>query len=226
MKLLMPWIKFPAKSIATDNSLRHITWSEYKSAGIAALQIYIVLCLRKDDVEDDEGNALGVAKVSYTALEDMAGLSRAMVAKGVDTLRQIGMIHVEKQGKESLYRIVGYNPHKNWAKMPCRELLNKSGDQIPAFRVFNKRSKDELNALKIFLLAICIRQNDEAFAMCSYEKIYEKTGVAEKDIRRAIAFLLNARLFSNIDQSQKEGSKQKEPNKYYVQGYRSFFIAK
>lgn len=223
MKLLMSWIKFPATNIATGNFLREITWSRYRSSGIAALLIYIVLCLKKEDVEDDEGNPLGVARVSYTQLEDMAGLSRSMVSKGIETLRQLNLVQVEKDGRENVYWIVGYNPHRGWAKMPCRVLLNKEGNQIPAFRLFNKRSKDELNALKIFLLMICIRHNHESFSMCSYEKIYEKSGIPEKEIRRAVAFLLNARLLSNIDKTQKDGSKQNEPNKYYIQGHACFF---
>ncbi|MNC64364.1 hypothetical protein D3C75_1145570 [compost metagenome] len=61
------------------------------------------------------------------------------------------------------------------------------------------------------------------FTMASFETISEKTGVAEKRIPRANAFLINCGLLANLSREHSEDVKKKEPNKYFMCGYRELF---
>ncbi|WP_425929660.1 hypothetical protein [Pseudomonas sp. NyZ201] len=59
--------------------------------------------------------------------------------------------------------------------------------------------------------------------MAPFETISEKTGVAEKRILRANAFLINYVLLPNLSREHSENVK-KEPNKYFLRGYTQLFV--
>lgn len=62
--------------------------------------------------------------------------------------------------------------------------------------------------------------------MASFETICEKTGVPEKRIPRANAFLINCGLLANLSREHSEDAKKKEPNKYFLRGYRELFVGR
>ncbi|MBS7676148.1 hypothetical protein KIN13_22415, partial [Vibrio cholerae] len=87
----------------------------------------------------------------------------------------------------------------NWCKLPSRPLyIVLKNTQIEPFQMFQKRSVCELDALKLFLYFAFARDNKTMFTMASFETISEKTGVAEKRIPRANAFLINCGLLANL----------------------------
>ena len=54
--------------------------------------------------------------------------------------------------------------------------------------------------------------------MASYETIHARTGIAERDIRRAISLLIGSGLLINIDREYSDLLKVNEANKYYLSG--------
>ncbi|WP_412461141.1 hypothetical protein ACK2SD_01125 [Pseudomonas sp. SC11] len=52
----------------------------------------------------------------------------------------------------------------------------------------------------------------------------QKTGVPEKRIPRANAFFINCGLLANLSCEHSEDAKKKQPNKYFLRGYKELFV--
>jgi hypothetical protein len=243
----------PSKWIR-DGGLKEFSWggngNATKSAAIAALQIYVVLVTQAEEklvqvprpkenlvlvsqaqkkaLEDNqtEEETVSIRKLevelTYNALMIVTGLSRQLVAAGIEALLKTGRITSEKRGRKSCYFIADYAVG-NWCKLPARALY-RGGSEIPAFHLFQKRTICELNALKLMLYYAAARDNKTPYAMASFETIHQQTGVIEKNIPRANAFLISSHLLANLIRENSEQTKKKEPNKYFLTGYRDFFI--
>lgn len=55
----------------------------------------------------------------------------------------------------------------------------------------------------------------------SYETISERTGISERDIRKAISLLIGTGLLVGINRDHSHVSTVNEPNKYYLTGYQA-----
>ena len=223
---LLPWVRMPAIWIK-EGGLRDFGWSNQvkvsRSTAIAALQLYIALLTQAEEKWRDDGCKL-IAEMTYTRLMGITGLSRQLVAAGLEGLVVAGRIKSEKEGRKCRYVFAGYDFSGNWCKLPARPLYNVlQYTHIQAFQMFQKRSICELDALKLFLYFAYARDNKTMFTMASFETISEKTGVAEKRIPRANAFLINCGLLANLSREHSEDVKKKEPNKYFMCGYRELF---
>jgi hypothetical protein len=110
-----------------------------------------------------------------------------------------------------------------WFKLPCQAIF--SDGKINAFRRLSLRSKRDLYALKLYLYFASIRDNRTMFSMASHERIHEKTGIPENEIRRAHSLLTSVGLLAAIEREFKGLEKTNEPNKYYLTGYQAFGLS-
>lgn len=221
--IIKPWAAMPTRWIIEGNMAQNIGWSRSKelhgSAAIAALMIWIVLVSQAEQIE--ENSEFRSVDLTYEGLIRATGLSRKLIANGVDGLKGLNLIEVELVRRFNRYHIGGYT-HGDWAKLATRALYK--GDEIKPFYSFHKRAVCELHALMMFLYYVAVRSNKIPYSMASFEKICERTGVPEKKIPAANAFLINSGLILNIDKNSTGDSKFKEPNKYYLAGYRDLFV--
>ncbi len=160
-----------------------------KADQIAALMVYIVLVHRASNEATPGDPDIGVARITYSGLSDITGLSRAKISGGLKILRELDAIDVESHGKSNSYRITSYKKKSGWAKLPTRGLYSKDGRTIPAFHQFHLRLKVELNALKLYLLILALRNDEMNYAKVSYKRLSERTGVPQTEVRSAISFL-------------------------------------
>lgn len=220
MRRLRPWVPMPTEWVLSGCMAEGFTWSGTGivkgSAAIAALQLWVALVTLADE-EKTESGAVTV-EATYDALMDATGLSRKLVAAGLKGLQDVGVVRVEAVGRRRRY----YLPHGHWCKLPARSIY--SGQRIPAFHHFQKRSVCELHAMKLYLYYVAVRHRERPYAMSAFETIHSRTGVPEKWIPRANAFLLNAGLVVNIEKEKSGDTKWKEPNKYFLAGYKDLFI--
>ncbi|WP_222129992.1 hypothetical protein [Bordetella genomosp. 13] len=165
-------------------------------------------------------------EMTYNALSTATSLSRELVAAGLSALRANDLVEVTDVGRRKRYRLSGYPGA--WCKLPARALYGPqtvAGLRIHPFSLFLKRTVYELDALKLYLYLAAVRSNQEEYSQASFETICMKTGIAEKRIPRANAILLNARLFANINREASK-EKRKNPNRYYILGYRDLFVGR
>ncbi|MDL2199386.1 DNA-binding protein [Halopseudomonas aestusnigri] len=225
MKRIMPWVPMPTRWVLSGDMAKHFTWSGSEgskgASAIAALQLWVTLVTQADRGNAQNMQTTHTAEVTYDALMESAGLSRQLVAAGLRGLEEAALIEIEKVGRRSIYHIPGFAPGE-WCKLPARALYN--GHRIAAFHNFRKRAVCELHAMKLYLYYAAVRDRKNPYSMCSFETINTRTGVPEKGIPKANSVLLNAGLVVNISKDKFQGTKWKEPNKYFLAGYRDLFI--
>lgn len=212
----IPWCRVPSGPVRA--ALPALRWQAEDgmspSAGIAALMLHVALNFMARADHADDGSEGFVADATYTALADMTGLSRSLISDGLTRLATLGLITSSGSPQKRRYWIAG--PHKPWFKLPCQAIVRQGA--IAPFKAFTLRSKHELHALKLYLYLAACRDNANQFAMASYETIHARTGISERDIRRALSLLISSGLLINIDREYSSTLKVNEANKYYLTG--------
>jgi DNA-binding transcriptional ArsR family regulator len=200
---LKEWVKLPTDWIRSGG-LTALRWSPgIGSDNTAALMTLIRLAHRADDE--------GVAKATYDDLSLSTGLSRAKVSGGLTVLEEKNIV-ARIPDARSTFALVNFNPKQGWGKLPARRLY--SGDRIAAFSEYKLRNSAELNALKIYLLAVAFRDNGTNLANLSYDKFEELAGIDRARIRAALSVLT----YGGMLHTERVASKQ---NIYAVShGYR------
>lgn len=212
----LPWRALPSEPVKA--ALPKLRWQIENglppSAGIAALMLYVALnFVAREEATEDGGEGVAAA-ATYTELGEITGLSRSLIADGLSRLSDLGLTTASGSPQKRRYWITG--PHTKWFKLPCQAVL-KAGAIAP-FHTFTLRTKHELHALKPYLYLASCRDNKTPFSMASYETIHARTGIAERDIRRAISLLIGSGLLINIDREYSHLLKVNEANKYYLSG--------
>jgi hypothetical protein len=219
-----------------------LRWSrggERTAAGeTAALMVYIALILMSDEeseevpmpqiqqilrgphpppiVQQTYTRTVQVAHATYDALQKSTSLSRTLVATGVARLVELDLIRPLGSHQKRRYLIVSKGKTGGWFKLPSAPIVRNQ--TIFPFGNFTLRSKHELHALKLYLYLAARRVNAQEFTLVSYENIFERIGVSERDIRKATSLLINSGLLRNVHRESDVAQKHFGPNQYYMTG--------
>jgi predicted transcriptional regulator len=155
------------------------------------------------------------AQATYDELGLATALSRSLISQGLQRLQVLGLIRPEGSHQKRCYWIIWGGT--GWFKLPCQAIV--AGPVIVPFKNFTLRSKPELHAMKLYLYLAAVRDNGTPYSMASYETIYAKTGILERDIRKAISVLIGCGLIASVDRKHEEGLNEYGPNKYYLKGH-------
>ena len=188
------WVRMPSYWIRdkTKFPLVEMKWQGANKADqIAALMLYIVLVHHANDEIAKDLPDVGLCKITYSELSDITGLSRSKISGGLNILYDLGVVSKFGSGRNNIYKIKNYGSHSGWAKLPAKGLYSKDYQKIHAFHRFNLRLKNELNAMKIYLLIIALRDNSTNYAKIGYNRINEYTGIPRNNIRTALSLLVN-----------------------------------
>lgn len=220
---LKPWYRSP--SLPLVDGLKQLHWAKTgdlsPAAGIAALMLYVAMIFTAEEELSETGEERWVSSASYeTLIKATGGISRSLTSQGIKRLQEIRLIEVEGSPQKRRYLICGLNKARDWYKLPCKDIVHVN--VITPFRHMTLRSKYELHALKLYLYLASTRDNKTPFTTASYETIYSRIGIPERDIRRAISLLINSGLLMNVVRS-KDDEKPYGPNQYYLAGYKHFF---
>ncbi len=176
----LEWVAFPTKWIE-DGGLQKFRWKAAGGQGTASLVLLVVLAHNTDQ-------SSGVVRMTYDAMTEAAGLSRAMVAAALELLIKRKRIVRAPEIGRSAFRLTDFDKTvAGWGKIPVRGLY--TGPRIPAFAAFHLRSIAELDAMKIYLLLVARRNNHTNYANLTYDHIEGYTGIARDRIKGALSFL-------------------------------------
>jgi DNA-binding transcriptional ArsR family regulator len=193
-----------------------------KSDQIAALMIYVVLVHNASDKPSAGNPDIGISKLTYTEIAEIVGLSRAKISGGLKILLEMEVIISIGLGRNNVYKIVNYEAHGGWAKLPAKGLYSKDFSKIDAFHKLHLRSKNELNALKLYLIIIALRNDSTNYANVGYGKLSGYTGVHRNEMKSAISLLINLGLIQ-VDSATSEKNQFATVNMYrlcYLEPYK------
>ena len=188
------WVKMPSYWLRDEKSLPlcKMKWSgSNKSDQIAALMLYIVLVHYATEEPSTRWAEPGISELTYTQLAMITGLSRAKIAGGLKILIDLNVIRKVNEGRNNAFKISNIENKGGWAKLPAKGLYADNLTKIPAFHACHLRHKNELNAMKLYLIILALRSNEKNFAIASYDKLSEYTGIPRNQIKPAISLLIN-----------------------------------
>jgi hypothetical protein len=123
-----------------------------------------------------------------------------MVANGLDVLEARKLILRAPAGR-STFQLTNYNPKRDWAMLPARQLY--SGDGISAFQDFHLRKKSELDALKTYLAFAARRDTGANKAYITYDQLSRYAAIPEGRIKAALSVLIHNNLVV-VEQSERK----------------------
>lgn len=215
--VIRTWSMMPTEWV-TNGTIQEFKRAD-GSAGPASLMLFFTLCHYAEVLSPPTGISVSIAQITYTKMGELASLSRKLVSSGLTKLEAVGMIERVGSKRIGAYRLSGMGPGKRWAKLPGRALLSPARFRFSPFECFSLRNKHELNAMKLYLYYVSIRDRTSPYSEASFETIGEKTGVAERHIPAANSLLVASGLLARIGRNFKDDVKQFEANKYYLAGY-------
>jgi hypothetical protein len=178
-KQLPEWTKLPTEWIE-QGGLKEFRWAGGKGSDNQAALMVLTVVLNHAELET------GVARVTYDQLCEMASLSRAKLARGLDMLSAHHLVERAPDGRSS-YRVTNHDTKTGWAKFPARGLYLRGA--VAAFTNFRLRQRAELDALKLYFLFASRRDRKTNMAKIGYDKIEEYSGVSREHIKRALTVL-------------------------------------
>ena len=198
-----------------EGLIRELKWSNDAlgrgAAKISALKIYLTI-IALGDIKKHEIIAAGgevsiaeqyVARLTYSRLTEVAGLSRKLISEGLDVLKELGLVHVEVIGRSQSYSLIGFKSTE-WSKVPVRAIWDKDKGIIKPLNLFTMRNKIELYALKMYFYLLSVRDNRQPSSMVSFETISKQTGIPERDIPRTYTCLSGVGLLSYVDKNRQD----------------------
>ncbi|MCW3171415.1 helix-turn-helix domain-containing protein [Shewanella subflava] len=203
---------------------------KFVSGEIAALKIYICICLYSDRKMitiplTEYNHKLGLrpmrerefigSHLTYDQLSDYCSLSRVLVSRGIQKLISSGLIKKEGSRKKIIYEINNLKS-AGWCKLPCRGLVGTDG-VIFSFKGLKNRYQSERDALKIFLYLLSIRSNSESKVTVSRGKISIATGISVYEIDSSIGVLRAVELLEDVKSLgflMSSSNRQQESDRY------------
>jgi len=195
----LQWAKFPTQwmkpSTSADGEEQHfplteLTWSSYAGTAIAAVLVLIALSIRLNQSHKGKFEAGAVrstsVSVTFEDLRQMTGLAKTSISGALMLLQGLGAIHMERVGRANSYELLGLAQGGGWRQLPQGWLLKRDGafklKQIP-------RNRLALNALKVYLLLIYLRNSEHNTTSVSFTSITRWTGVRREDLPNALSTL-------------------------------------
>lgn len=208
------WVKVPSESVVA--ALPGLLWrkmpGQTPAAETAALMLYVALLFSADTAAFETAQ---VSETTYDDLQNATGLSRKLISAGLTRLIELKLIEALGSAQKRCYRILWHGKGEAWFKLPCQAIVH--GQKILPFANFNLRSKYELHAMKLYLFLASCRRNERMESFASYERIKERIGIPEKDIRKAISLLITSGILRSVNR-QSDDEKTHGPNLYYLTG--------
>lgn len=196
---LMLWSKMPSKWITQGVLRDSFSGGRSVSDDIAALKLFIVLCLLAKQVNRSSDSSMHdvlEVRATYDQLTEMCSLSRSLVSRGLKKLLREELL--SSSGVRTKTYTFTQGVYRGWCKLPKRALV-KNEEDIPAMKAFLNRYSHERDALKCFLYILASRSNSKTYVDLSRGMIAKQTGVSLDAIDGAIGFLQSTSLISKVE---------------------------
>lgn len=189
------WKPMPYFVLRDCGALKNIKKNKI-STGVAALKIFILICL-KSGVDDDGGYS---ASITYDQFAQNCSLSRKLISEGLRYLEQIQLIEIIGERKKRYIlrncirdekKLVPSRFHisnGHWCKLPYKGLFDEN-NRITSFESMSNRNVVELNALKIFLYLLMVRSGGKVYSAVTLKTIKLKLSLSYQEIMIAISYL-------------------------------------
>ncbi|MDI9733625.1 hypothetical protein QM259_15270 [Acinetobacter baumannii] len=189
--------------------------------GIAVLKTMIAITLEADFQDR-------LAKISFSELENLTGLSRPMVNRAIKILtdEKLIAVHSSARGKSNIYQILDF-PNTNLPEIKTDEIVlrarTKGWSKLPYqpvsknLRFLPNKGAIALGALKNYLVMLKYRDNNADYSRISHDKFIAKCGIQANKIKSSNDLLINHN-FIGLAKYIQNGYLKTSANMYYIKG--------
>lgn len=170
--------------------------TEFRGGGSTGSSIAALKCAIAISLIIDFHSRRG--QLSFSGLEQLTGLSRPMVQRGLTRLEELKIVKVDRTGHANSYQLTVLPDDDRWAKLPVDRLK----EHLPS--ILN-RGVVPLTALKIYLLLVSIRPNDSESVSIGYDKLCDHLGIQRSQIRAGLDILYSHSLVRITRNEEVEG---------------------
>jgi hypothetical protein len=211
------WRKMPVSWQKEPDFQKKIRAADQGSA-IAALKIYIAICLKAEYYETERLPA-GSAQLSLTALCNMLDLSRPMVVAGINLLVKWGVV-ARIRARPTILQIVEFESASYWVKLPTRPMYgSKCEDAIETLIHLPNRRRSTLHALQLYLYLASIRDKASNKASLSFDHGTKTLGISRNQFSAAVSLLAENLVTVRTAMAIKDETGQKfSSNQYWLRG--------
>lgn len=163
--------------------------------GIAAMKCLLALSVLIDFYEKD-------VDASISDLEDITGLSRPMVIRGLSKLKELKIIDIDKTNYRNNYKFLVKPDDNRWAKVPLDMTRKK-------LKLISNRGIAPFVALKIYITLLSLRWQDKVDVKLSHEKIREYTKVQPNQIRAGLDVLFSCSMIHLLPKEEQTSNEYK-----------------
>lgn len=188
---MRPWAKLPSWWFRPgEEALISLEGGRLAGTSQAALRVYLAL----GAAERADAASFNV-HASLSDLEDLTQLSRVMVQRGIRRAAKAGLINYAPGDRRtpSLFSLVRSEGDGagGWAKLPRKEVI----ERVPKLP---HRGANPLVALKLYLILLAGRPNDNTVVALKHKTLRDKSGAQTNQIRAGISLLAAAGLIHVI----------------------------
>ena len=203
------------------HGLSQLSWRHEKSSATAAILVLFALTIISNRAQRKAGlRSNNLVGATYEDIQEVAPLSRKLIARGLQLLRAVEAIGVERVGNANLYSLLGIEENGKWCKLPQQHLCETYKHMSRLKHYFDHiKRPGSLHALKLYMLLLSLRENVSNVARCSYETIQEYTQLRREEIRDAIQLLIATHLIrfaGDEDAPKRKGDPMH--NRYFIIG--------
>lgn len=204
--------------------LSHLRWRVHKGGGTAAIMVLFALAIKSNLDQKVHGRRTNNQVIAtYEDLAALTNLSRGPIAKGLKLLRELGAITVLKNGNGCIYSLQGIDTDDGgYCELPQGHLLDGHNvmRRLKGLHTAIK-NRSSLDAMKLYMLMLALRDRKSNVARASYATIREYTGMRKEEISVAVQLLQGAQLIRLArDEEVPLTRGQHRHNRYIVMGLR------
>lgn len=201
--------------------LSYLRWRLHKGGATAALMVLFALAIKSNLDQKTHGRRSGIQVVAtYEDLMALTNLSRGPIAKGLKLLRELGAITTVKDGNGCIYSLEGIDTPGDYCELPQGHLLDGQAvmRRLKGLHTAIK-NRSSLDAMKLYMLLLALRDRDWNVARASYSTIREYTGMRKEEISVAVQLLQGAQLIRlGRDEEVPLKGGQHRHNRYIILG--------
>lgn len=128
-----------------------------------------------------------VAEVSLTGLEELTGLSRPMVIRGVSRLEALGIVISDKDYRTNRYELTIESNDDYWAKVPVDTVRKR-------LKTISNRGIAPFTALKLYITILNLRYKDRSTVQVMHDTLRDYTGIQTNQVRHGLDVLYSSSL--------------------------------
>ena len=128
-----------------------------------------------------------IAGGALTGLEDLTGLSRPMVIRGIQRLEMLGVLISDKDYRTNRYELTINYGDSYWAKVPVDTVRKR-------LKTISNRGIAPFTALKIYITILNLRYKDRTTVQVMHETLRDYTGVQPNQVRHGLDVLYSSAL--------------------------------